>query len=563
VDPLRITNTNVIENENDIIEATQATITTKENNNFTGIFPRVTINESPDDLELTIENLNPEDTAHPSPSTSAAAGIKSATNEGQNELDPNDTKLATADASSDASSDASTVCLSPSVNRMTRIIQPNISQSPTRILAELDQEPLELSEPESVDVESENLTSITKKPEATRTKKPSRLYTLEEDKLMLSFICDNERYDHIQGKKIWIEMQNTILSKYKRTWESAKTRFLKTVIRDIEEYGLDEKVVKRFRAKCQTPRERYEEDKSLSSEHQESVYESCLGSGDSGSESAASKAPFRLPKNNSKLGRSYTLSEDWLIINYIIKTKRYSEVRGRALWIEIQNTPLSDYRRTWESAKNRFLKNILKNIHNYKINPEIVQKFRDGAVADRHMGGARKKRTRAILPAKHPALQESSKTPTFQYTTTDPEKAAKPSKRQLFKRHIVPLPVLFSPHPRPIAVKSTAKLMGVNIRREIDSVKEDLMQQEAHNTSLQAPSDVQPTTTRRRSKTFPPASTSRAPSPLQADCSLLLNSLNIPPPALPNCSVVLKRLTKDELMKYCRQSVKDTKLSFH
>ena len=40
----------------------------------------------------------------------------------------------------------------------------------------------------------------------------SRLYTLEEDKLMLSFICDNERYDHIQGKKIWIEMQNTILS---------------------------------------------------------------------------------------------------------------------------------------------------------------------------------------------------------------------------------------------------------------------------------------------------------------------------------------------------------------
>ena len=50
---------------------------------------------------------------------------------------------------------------------------------------------------------------------------------------------------------------------YKRTWESAKTRFLKTIIRDIdsEEYGLDEEVIKCFRAKCRTWRDRYEDEK--------------------------------------------------------------------------------------------------------------------------------------------------------------------------------------------------------------------------------------------------------------------------------------------------------------
>ena len=88
------------------------------------------------------------------------------------------------------------------------------------------------------------------------------------------------------------------------------------------------------------------------------------------------------------------------------------------------------------------------------------------------------------------------------------------------------------------------------------------MRQEARNISLQEPSESLPTTVRRRSKTYPPASTSSVQTPLQAH---LLNRPNTPPStsfSIKNCSVVLKRLTNEELMQYCRKSVKETILGF-
>ena len=41
-----------------------------------------------------------------------------------------------------------------------------------------------------------------------------------------------------------------------------------------------------------------------------------------------------------RLGRAYSNWEDRLIINYIIETQRFSEVRGRTLWVDIQDIAL-------------------------------------------------------------------------------------------------------------------------------------------------------------------------------------------------------------------------------
>jgi hypothetical protein len=38
--------------------------------------------------------------------------------------------------------------------------------------------------------------------------------------------------------------------------------------------------------------------------------------------------------------RLYTCDEDNLILNYIIREKRYEEVRGKKLWVDIQDKVL-------------------------------------------------------------------------------------------------------------------------------------------------------------------------------------------------------------------------------
>ena len=43
---------------------------------------------------------------------------------------------------------------------------------------------------------------------------------------------------------------------------------------------------------------------------------------------------------SSVRGRPYTKEEDQLMINYIVKTKRFAEVRGKVLWVDIENIVL-------------------------------------------------------------------------------------------------------------------------------------------------------------------------------------------------------------------------------
>lgn len=38
-----------------------------------------------------------------------------------------------------------------------------------------------------------------------------RLYTLEEDKLIINYIVKNERYDEVRGKSLWVDIQDKVL----------------------------------------------------------------------------------------------------------------------------------------------------------------------------------------------------------------------------------------------------------------------------------------------------------------------------------------------------------------
>lgn len=108
---------------------------------------------------------------------------------------------------------------------------------------------------------------------------------------------------------------------------------------------------------------------------------------------------FSLSATTSR--REYTLAEDELILKYIIRTGRFNEVRGKILWIDIQDKVLHgktlilhrlvmgtkritllENGRTWESAKNRYLRTIVRNLSRYRLKEETVEHIKAGLVED-------------------------------------------------------------------------------------------------------------------------------------------------------------------------------------
>jgi len=74
-------------------------------------------------------------------------------------------------------------------------------------------------------------------------------------------------------------------------------------------------------------------------------------------------------------GNPYKRSEEKKILEWIIKTKRYSETKGIAMW-KILESSNEVPNRSHQSMKERFRKNIAPNIQHYQLDEEDVAKFR-------------------------------------------------------------------------------------------------------------------------------------------------------------------------------------------
>merc|ERR1712083_1099884 len=77
----------------------------------------------------------------------------------------------------------------------------------------------------------------------------------------------------------------------------------------------------------------------------------------------------------SSKGNSYKRSEEKKILDWIIKTGRYSEVKGIAMWriLEASNEVPG---RSYQSMKERFRKHIANDIQHYGLKEDEVTKFK-------------------------------------------------------------------------------------------------------------------------------------------------------------------------------------------
>ena len=79
-------------------------------------------------------------------------------------------------------------------------------------------------------------------------------------------------------------------------------------------------------------------------------------------------------KKKGAIRRSYSKEEDVIILNFIIKNKRFADIRGNELWKVIEARNLLDGR-SWQSMKERFRKVILPKISQYDLDQAIASKF--------------------------------------------------------------------------------------------------------------------------------------------------------------------------------------------
>lgn len=74
----------------------------------------------------------------------------------------------------------------------------------------------------------------------------------------------------------------------------------------------------------------------------------------------------------------YLVSDDKEIIDYILENDVECEVKGNRMWKEMEQA--MEKRRTWQSLKNRYLKNIVPELHlpKYGLVAADIKKLKTG-----------------------------------------------------------------------------------------------------------------------------------------------------------------------------------------
>ena len=89
-------------------------------------------------------------------------------------------------------------------------------------------------------------------------------------------------------------------------------------------------------------------------------------------DSSPRKQPLMLKRH------PYSKAEQQQIVDYIINAKGYKFIKGVQLWKEMQNdNAVCRGRRTWQSMKEHFLKQIVPQLHIYKnVNEKVANCFK-------------------------------------------------------------------------------------------------------------------------------------------------------------------------------------------
>ncbi|XP_069165533.1 myb-like protein X isoform X2 [Procambarus clarkii] len=178
---------------------------------------------------------------------------------------------------------------------------------------------------------------------AVKHSKNKEPYTIQEDLRIVRYIDRMRDYERVGGRELWQEME--LREEFSnRSWHGLKERFRKRIFPRLHTYlqfGLSQDIVRRLQARIPF--------------HPEST----------------SKV-----NNNLSHRRPYSHKEEKLIVQFIVRTRRYSEVGAKAMWEIMSSTVPGLKGRTWLSLKERYRRHIINHLGVFNLTEEQIHNFR-------------------------------------------------------------------------------------------------------------------------------------------------------------------------------------------
>jgi len=170
-------------------------------------------------------------------------------------------------------------------------------------------------------------------------------YSKREEEAIVKYLLEEGGYKLRRGNRIWERMEDKGICPG-RTWQSMKQRWEKYISKSLEKFKVTEEDLKQRDA--QDGSDADEDDLEESSD-------------------TSSQRGYRSNANY------YTKTEDLKILEFMVSNHRF-DVGGRSMWqLMVARGVLPG--RSWHSLKERFRKVVIKNIRNYGLSEETVQKL--------------------------------------------------------------------------------------------------------------------------------------------------------------------------------------------
>ena len=154
-----------------------------------------------------------------------------------------------------------------------------------------------------------------------------------EEETIVKYFLRKGGYSAKGGNTFWKQMEEDWVCPG-RTWHSLKERFEKHIDPKLHQFGVSRQQL-------------LDRDRELN------------------------KSKF---SDSKKAMRNYSRQEDLKIIQFICDNKRFADVKGNEVWKLMEERKVVDGR-SWQSLKERYKKNILKNIKNYSLESEVIAMF--------------------------------------------------------------------------------------------------------------------------------------------------------------------------------------------
>ena len=163
-------------------------------------------------------------------------------------------------------------------------------------------------------------------------------YSRGEEEAVVNFFLRNGGYSVKGGNMVWKKMEDDWICPG-RTWQSLRTRFDKSILKNLKHFGVKEEQLIEVDRKLRGPQNAELGDLN--------------------------------PRGFRQNVKYYTKAEDLKVLNFIAENRRFEDVRGNEVWQVIEERRVLEGR-SWQSMKERFRKVMLKRIQSYGLSEEIL-----------------------------------------------------------------------------------------------------------------------------------------------------------------------------------------------